>query len=114
MTHLRPSVEVCSLSVLGDLIVVDESTASTIFAQLCGLDLQAGLCAIRQFQTRAAEDVRWLELLRQLDPQRVQDHPDAVMVLLTDGFGLYELDAIDIVMRLCKQASRQNESVALN
>lgn len=71
------------------------------------MDLKSGLSAIRKFQDKVKDDVRWLELLSQLDPQNVQEHPEAVMVLLTDGFGLYELDAIEVVLRLCEQAREQ-------
>jgi hypothetical protein len=114
VTYLRPSIEVCSFSVLGELILLDESSATNIFSQLCGMDLETGLSAIRNFQGQVKRDVRWLELLSQLNPQSVQEHPEALMILLTDGFGLYELDAIDIVIRLCEQSREQDSDRVVN
>lgn len=104
MTMLRPSIELCSLSVLGDLIQLDERSALRIFSQLCGIDHEMGRFAIRTFQSKVADDVRWLEALAQVDDRTVLGNPRAVMALLTEGFGLYELDAMDVVIRLSELA----------
>ncbi len=104
MTTLRPSLELCSLSVLGDLIQLDERSALRIFSQLCGMDHEMGRFAIRSFQSKIADDARWLEALAQVDDQAVLGNPRAVLTLLTEGFGLYELDAMDVVIRLSRLA----------
>jgi hypothetical protein len=114
MTNLRPSVELCSLSVLGDLIQLDEGSALKIFSELCGMDRETGLCAIRTFQSQIKRDARWLEVLAQIDEETVRDNPKAVLTLLTEGFGLYELDAMDVVLRLCERANERGPSRTLN
>lgn len=111
MTHLRPSIEVCSFSLLGDLVLQDEHSATNIFTQLCGVDREVGENAVKTFHEQVNRDVRWLELISQLNVQRLQENPEALMVLLTDGFGLYELDAMDVVIRLCSQASQEDPVV---
>jgi hypothetical protein len=114
MTNLRPSVELCSLSVLGDLIQLDEGSALKIFSELCGMDRERGLCAIRTFQSQIKRDARWLEVLAQISEETMRDNPQAVLTLLTEGFGLYELDAMDVVIRLCERATDESVSHALN
>ena len=114
MTNLRPSVELCSLSVLGDLIQLDEGSALKIFSELCGMNRETGLSAIRTFQSQIKRDARWLEVLAQVDEETVRDNPKAVLTLLTEGFGLYELDAMDVVLRLCERANERVPSRTLN
>ena len=115
MTNLRPSVELCSFTVLGDLMQLDEGSASKIFAQLCGMDRQTGLSAIRTFQDRIRRDARWLEVLAEINSETVRENPQAVLALLTEGFGLYELDAMDVLIRLCELATEDRASAsALN
>tara|TARA_R110002073_G_scaffold256849_5_gene419579 strand:+ start:36222 stop:36566 length:345 start_codon:yes stop_codon:yes gene_type:complete len=114
MTNLRPSVELCSLSVLGDLIQLDEGTALKIFSELCGMNRETGLSAIRTFQNQIKRDARWLDVLAQITESTVRDNPQAVLTLLTEGFGLYELDAMDVVIRLCERATDQGVSHILN
>jgi len=114
MTNLRSSVELCSLSVLGDLIQLDEGSALKIFSELCGMARETGLCAIRTFQSQIKRDARWLEVLAQIDEETVRDNPKAVLTLLTEGFGLYELDAMDVVLRLCERANERGPSRTLN
>ena len=53
-------------------------------------------------------------MLAQIDEETVRDNPKAVLTLLTEGFGLYELDAMDVVLRLCERANERVPSRTLN
>ena len=114
MHRLQASIEISSLSVLGDLILLDEGSASKVFSQLCGLDREEGISAIRTFQARVSSDRSWLALLAQIDTETARNDPQAVMRLLTEGFGLYELDALDVILRLCERKTKTVDAHLLN
>ncbi|MCP4449422.1 MAG: hypothetical protein GY811_29425 [Myxococcales bacterium] len=78
------------------------------------MDRETGLCAIRTFQNQIKRDARWLDVLDQITEQTVRDNPQAVLSLLTDGFGLYELDAMDVLIRLCYLATDSGAEMRLN
>ncbi len=78
------------------------------------MDRQAGLSAIRTFQNQIKRDARWLEVLGEITEDTVRDNPQAVLTLLTEGFGLYELDALDVVIRLCELATEEPALRTLN
>jgi len=104
MHRVQPSIEVSSLSALGDLILIDERSASDFFSRLCGLDAKEGRCAIQTFQARVSADHSWLELLSGITPETASESPELIMQLLTEAFGLYEIDAMDVIIRLCNQS----------
>ncbi len=114
MHGIPSSIEVSSLSVLGELILLDEGSAIKLFSQLCGLDKDEGKSAIRTFQVRVSNDNRWLDRLSQVTPETARSTPELVMQLLTEGFGLYELDAIDVILRLCEQEATLAPAHLLN
>ena len=111
MILLRPNVELCSLSILGRLLRSDPDSATALFAQLCGIDLQAGQRAIGFFQNNVEQDVRWLDALDRTDAATVRDNPELVISLLVDGFGFYEFDAMGAVLRLRSLAKREPSRV---
>lgn len=114
MHGYQSSIELSSLSVLGDLLLLDEGSATKVFSQLCGLGRDEGLCAIRTFQARVNSDHTWLDKLAKITPEVARSTPDVVMQLLTEGFGLYELDAIDVILRLCEQEATLAPAHLLN
>lgn len=111
MILLRPNVELCSLSILGQLLRSDPVSATTIFANLCGIDLRAGQKAIGFFQSNVKQDARWLDALDRTDAETVRDNPELVISLLVDGFGFYEFDAMGAVLRLRSLAKRERSRV---
>lgn len=110
MHQLRSNIELCSLSILADLIQLNELSAAIIFSELCGLDRISGESAIKNFQSCAARDAGWLEILSAINSQTL---PQAMMNLLTDAFGLCELDAIDAVIRI-QISGKQQRTHSLN
>ncbi len=114
MHMYQPSIEVSSLSIVRDLILLDEGSATKLFTQMCGLDPEEGICAIRTFQDRVDSDRSWLTRLGQIDSETARENPKALMRLLTEGFGLYEVDAMDVILRMCEGVTRLTPPHLLN
>ena len=110
VTSLRSNIGLSSFSVLGDLIFEDEIIATEVFSDLCGLDPDLGLSAIRNFRRAARRDRGLLHILSALDGSMVTEQPESVMCVLVDGFGLCELDALDVIMRLAATACIEEAS----
>lgn len=114
MDRYQSSIELSSLSILGELILLDEGSATKVFSQLSGLGREEGLCAIRTFRARVNSDHTWFEKLAKITPEVARNTPNLVMQVLTEGFGLYELDAIDVILRLCEQEATLAPAHLLN
>ena len=113
MIYSRPSTELYSLSVMSELIH-DEGMATKVFADFCGVDREVSRTAVRKFLDKVRQDARWLDLLSQIDTSSVLHDPEAAMTLLCDGFGLSDLDAMDVVIRLCMYAGDAPPSAHVN
>ena len=114
LRYQRGSTDLCNLALVCEFISFDEESACRALCDIADLDAELSREAVQTFRAHLAEDRRWLHALSQVDTAAVLENPGAVATLLIDGFGLDELDATDVVLRLCERAKQQKVSEYAN